>query len=584
MTAAGLRDLAFGAPLWLLALVVVLPIVVWWLARGERRRAAELAAFGDEPVLARSSALPDRARRLGAHLLLACALGVGIFALARPQLGEHPASIVRDGRDVLLLLDLSRSMNVADVAPSRLAAARTAALQVMSASPHDRVGLIVFGGSAFLQLPLTSDHATLKLFLDHASTDDLGDPSTDLASALAAAERTFAHEGERGYQAVLVASDGESGEGDIDTPLAELKRHEIPVFTIGVGTLAGGPVPADSSEAPERFHRDNIGRVVVSHLEEADLRRAAAETGGLYARASDPQELQALATGLSRLAVRALAVTRNRRHTDRYQWPLGVALVGIVLEPFVRRRRKRSRGAALVMPVLAAALCLGAIACDTAARAARRGERLYDAGRWPEAYQAFRRASDAASNPRLESAAAYDAATALYRMRRFPAALKEFHELPGGSPRLKARALYNRGNAAVLASEDADPGDKGELLDQAVTAYEEALRLDPHDRDAKWNLELALRRRGDRPTGSSSGRGRRGDYGRGLQNTPGYEGNPQAATGAMAGGGFGSGEGESAQELSPSEARQLLDAVQRQQFSSHGGRPASRPTHEAKDW
>jgi hypothetical protein len=118
-----------------------------------------------------------------------------------------------------------------------------------------------------------------------------------------------------------------------------------------------------------------------------------------------------------------------------------------------------------------------------------------------------------------------------------------------------------------------------------VAAYEDALRLDPSDRDAKWNLEIALRRRGERPGGSSAGHSRRGDYGQGNQNVPGFQGNQEAAVGAMAGGGFGSGgDGESVKELDPSEARQLLDAVQREQLASHLGRKASHPTSEGKDW
>jgi Ca-activated chloride channel family protein len=115
------------------------------------------------------------------------ALALGLVALARPQLGERQAALARAGRDVLLVLDLSRSMTVPDASPSRLAVAKAAAWETMSASPGDRVGLIVFGGSAFLQLPLTSDHAALKLFLDAASPDDLGDPATDIGTALATA-------------------------------------------------------------------------------------------------------------------------------------------------------------------------------------------------------------------------------------------------------------------------------------------------------------------------------------------------------------------------------------------------------------
>ena len=156
-------------------------------------------------LLERGSSLlaPRQATRQWALRLAALALG--IVALARPQAGERQGELVRTGRDVLVLLDLSRSMGVTDVSTgalsggsTRLAAAKQLAWDVMAAYPGDRVGLVVFGGSAFLQLPFTSDRASLRLFLDAASPDDLGDPATDVSAALLTAVSAFEHEGETG--------------------------------------------------------------------------------------------------------------------------------------------------------------------------------------------------------------------------------------------------------------------------------------------------------------------------------------------------------------------------------------------------
>jgi tetratricopeptide (TPR) repeat protein len=216
--------------------------------------------------------------------------------------------------------------------------------------------------------------------------------------------------------------------------------------------------------------------------------------------------------------------------------------------------------------------------CSPALRDARRGEQLYAAGRYHESSAAFQRALDLGGDPELHFALG----TALYRMRRYQDAARSFREA-SGVPQLRQSGYYNLGNAYLMASEDAP--DAGGLLRQAIAAYEEALRLDPADSAAKWNLELALRRRGeDRESGGSPGRGRSADYGRGNMNVPGYEGNPEAAVGAMAGGGYGSGEGESAEELSESEARRLLDAVEREQLSSHQARPSLTGEAGQKDW
>jgi Ca-activated chloride channel family protein len=469
---------------------------------------------------------------------------------------------------VLVLLDLSRSMNATDVGGTRLATAKRLVWQTIAASPGDRVGLVVFGGSAFLQLPLTSDQAALKLFLDAASSDDLGDPATDLSVALRTAARTFDHEGELGRQAALVASDGESGEGDLDAALDELRLAHLPVFTIGVGTPAGGPMPADSADAPDPYHRDHIGRVVISRLAEDDLRRTAEATGGKYARWDRTEDLAAMQSAIAALPVRTLAERTRQERADRYQWALAPAVILLIVEMLLGRAGSL---ASLGMTVLFLGACT----------AAWRGERHYARAEYAEAYEAFAGALAKDSTPELR----FNTGAALYRLKRYEAAADAFRSAARSAetPAQRQRALFNLGNAMVRSAEE-KPGEPEPLLD-AVGAYEEALRLGPADADAKWNLEVALRRLGDdRSRGGTSGRGRNADYGRGDMNVPGYEGNEEAAVGAMAGGGFGSAEGESVQELSEEEAKQLLDAVQREQLSTHEGRPSERGPRGEKDW
>jgi Ca-activated chloride channel family protein len=301
-----------------------------------------LALFGDESLLAASSALPRPRHRLLARALPAAAVFFGLLALARPQLGERPAGLAHTGRDVLVLLDLSRSMNALDGSVSRLGLAKQAISQVLAAAPQNRVGLIIFGGSAFLQLPLTGNQAAFQRFLDAASTDDLGDPATNLSSALSAAATTFEHEGEPGYRSVLVVSDGESGEGNVVAAITGLRRAEIPVFAIGVGSTEGAPVPADSIEAPEKWHRDHIGRVVISRLEEGDLRRAAKETGGAYARWT-PAAARRIGMELAELPKRTISSQESPERVDRFQWPLTLALLSLALAPFAGITRRRLR-------------------------------------------------------------------------------------------------------------------------------------------------------------------------------------------------------------------------------------------------
>jgi Ca-activated chloride channel homolog len=578
--------MSFAWPLVLLVAVVAVPLAAWAILRGARRREAELRAFGEPEILGRASVLGD-ARTTGRRgWLRVAALALGLVALARPQLGERPAELARTGRDVLLVLDLSRSMTVADVAPSRLAAAKAAAWETVSASPGDRVGLIVFGGSAFLQLPLTSDRSALKLFLDAASPDDLGDPATDVGMALATAGKVFEHEGDRGHRAVLLVSDGETGEGDLEAATRGLRAEAIPVFALGVGTAAGGPIPADSSEAPDKFHRDHIGRVALSRLEEGELRQVAKLTGGGYARADRADDRARLRAALANVSSRVLSARTSAEQADRFQWPLALAVLALLLDAVLGRRRAGGQApadaptaAAARTAAAAALLLLIGSGCSRGALDARKGERLYAEGDFAGSAQALDRAL-AADTTALR---AFNAGNAYYRTKRYEIAATRYRLAAASRTDLRQQSIFNLGNSLVRAAEDAP--ERGQLLLDAIAAYEEALRLEPGDQDAKWNLELALRRlEEDRMSGGSSGRGRAADYGRGNMNVPGYEGNPDAASGAMAGGGYGAGQGESADSLDPEEARQLLEAVQREQLASHEGRPGKKGATGERDW
>jgi Ca-activated chloride channel homolog len=573
---------SFAWPLVLLLALVLVPVAARAVHRGFRRRQEELQAFGDPAVLGRGSTLGDtRLSRRRAWLQLA-AVALGVVALARPQLGERQAELARSGRDLLLVLDLSRSMTVTDVAPNRLAAAKAAAWETVSASPGDRVGLIVFGGSAFLQLPLTSDHAALKLFLDAASPDDLADPATDLGTALATAGKVFEHEGDRGHRAVLVVSDGESGEGDFEAATKSLRAEGIPVFALGVGTTTGAPVPADSLEAPERFHRDHIGRIAISKLEEHDLRTVAKLTGGAYARADRAADRTRLRAALAKVHSRMLSAQKSAERADRFQWPLALAvaaLLGDLALAGLAGRRTRGTIGRMAVASLSMLLLVTSAGCSRGSLDARKGERLYASGDFAGSAKALDRALAADTTP----VRAYNAGNAYYRMRRYEDAAVRYRLAAAGPPTVRQPSVFNLGNSLVRAAEEAP--ERGQLLLDAIAAYEEALRLDPTDHDAKWNLELALKRlEEDRMAGGSSGRGRNADYGRGNMNVPGYEGNPEAASGAMAGGGFGAGQGESVDELDADQARQLLEAVQREQLASHEGRRSPEGGKGDRDW
>jgi Ca-activated chloride channel family protein len=485
--------LDFVHPQLLLVLAALAAAGIAALVWGERRNRARLATFGERQLLERASRIPGAGRRLAAQGLAVAGLCLAVGALARPQFGAKPVVLTRTGRDVLFVLDLSRSMNAEDVPPSRLAAAKQAVREVLEASPGDRVGLAVFGGSAFLQVPLTLDRAAFDLFLNAAGTDDVSDPGTNLPAALNAAISAFGEDSEPRYRAVVLLSDGENLQGDPGRAIAALRQAGIRVFTVGVGTSEGSPIPERAANQLVGYHRDESGQVVVTRLEEETLRQVASETGGSYLRLSGGASVRRLTSELAQLEKREVSSRLFTQLVDRFQWPLALAILvlfvaaGLEAAPAAGRRAARAA---------AAFLFLSAAVWAAPGRLAAQqridpddGESLYRAGRFQEAYDAFQRAAQKGKRTPILS---YDSGNALYRLGRYDAAAGSFREALADSSDVRQAGAYNLGNSLIKASEAEQ--DREEELRRAISAYEEALLLSPKDGDAKWNLELALRK------------------------------------------------------------------------------------------
>ncbi|MBK7349017.1 MAG: VWA domain-containing protein [Gemmatimonadetes bacterium] len=575
------------------ALFLVLP-ALWLLARHARQeRTAALARFGDPALLGRTSSLPGPASRARVALRW-LALVAAVLALARPQIGRQPKPLARTGRDIIVTLDLSRSMKVADVGGTRLRAAKRLAWQLASARPGDRIGLVVFGGAGFLALPPTGDLATFQLFLDAASPEDIGDPASDIAAGLRVAERALRREGTAiGSRAILLVTDGERNEGPIAPAIEALVKARLPVFAVGIGSAAGGLIPNDSGAAEGPWHLDGIGRQIISRLNEGGLDSLATATGGAYARFDDPRALEAMTTALQNLEARVLASQPATEPQERYQWPLLLAVLCLLGDLLLGARRppaaRPARGPARAtgVPFGRVAATLGAVgvtlglpllSCSTAQRQQARGQQLYDQGKYLEAYEAWQTVLRQQGGPDLR----YNSGNALYRLRQYNEAAKTWRDaLNSAPPELRQEAYFNMGNAFVRADEDANA--LSGYLERSLDAYEEALRLNPADQDAKWNLEIALQRRGDVGQEGSRGMGGRAEYGQGGQEE-GYEGSRQSAVGALAGGGTGGDEGESVEELDDQQARSMLEAIERQQLSTHEGRRPKTTGSGDRDW
>lgn len=562
-----------------LVLLVALPFAAAWLIRhAQRARAAALESLGDPVVLARTGLRIDSGGRRLRAVLRTAAIGFGLLALARPQGGEYDTRSNRSGRDLLVALDLSRSMLVQDAGGTRLDRARSLAKDLAGELPGDRVGLVIFGGAAFLQLPMTNDHAVFDRFIDAATPNAIEDPSTDIASALDVSRTVFEHEGGDGHRAIVLLTDGERSEGSLDQPLEKLGEAHIPVFAYGVGTPAGGFVPADA-EAPgdsgSQWHRDNIGRPAESRLDEKTLRRVTETSGGAYARWDDRAARKELVTALRKVAERPLGTQRVPQHVELFQWPLALALVFLALELLVAIGWSRR-----ATPALVAALLVIVVGCGGESGSFRKAVRLYHKSRYPESFAVYQGPLLQSKDPMVQ----LGAGNAGYRVSRFEdAAVRYQAAVATATPEMRPIALFNLGDAWFRAAQ-ASKERAADFYDRAIAAFEEALLAAPGDENIRWNLELALKKRDEVESTGSPGRGGRALAGQSSGTQEGLNGEREQAIGAMAGGGSGDAAGESAEELSEEEARKLLESVERQQLTEHEGRRPKGNGGDGRDW
>jgi Ca-activated chloride channel family protein len=503
----------FASPAWLLGLVA-LPLLAGleaWLVGRDRERLSRLVSRPLWERVVRRSAGRWRVLRLA--LLLVGAAGV-IVALARPQWGIVREKVEREGVDVVIVLDTSGSMATPDVAPSRFFLARQALLQLVSRLEGDRFALVAFEGEAYPLVPLTLDADALGLFLETIEPGIVPAPGTSLGVGLAKGLEAFVDK-ERRNKVMVLVSDGEDLEGDVEEAVRRAKEEGVVVHAAGVGTEPGQPVPElDADGRVVGYKRDESGAAVVSRLNMTTLEAVARGTGGKAFRITPADSsLGALAAAIEGMERKALAGEYSYRRKERFQVPLALGLaavtLGLLLPPPPLRRPWPGRKTLAEAPAKAAAvllaLCLAsparaqAPAPPAAAGPARRsgtlldelllrprrateeGRAEYARGSHPQALSAFERA--AAARPQ-DPAVRFNVADGLYKNGKHDEAAALFRAL-GADPAspLAAASRYNLGNSLYQKQD----------YRGAVQAYRDALRVAPRDEDVRKNLELALR-------------------------------------------------------------------------------------------
>jgi len=313
---------------------------VWAVARRRRR----LRRLADAHLVGRLARESSGGRRALGGLLLLAALGALALGAARPQFGMRLRNVRQRGIDLVVAVDASASMLAEDYRPSRLEAAKRELVELMSRLHGDRVGLVAFAGKAVVISPLTLDYSAVALLLNAISPETLPEPGTALADAVRVAVRSFVQR-ETKYKALLLLTDGEDHEGDLEAAADLARRAGVKIYAVGIGNPSGEPIPMrDSAGRPAGFKRDSAGRMVVTRLEEEPLKQLARATGGAYFRAGPgDMELDQVAAAIEGQEKKEVQSGVFTQFEDRFQWFAGAAFLLLLAEGWLGERRGAGR-------------------------------------------------------------------------------------------------------------------------------------------------------------------------------------------------------------------------------------------------
>lgn len=396
--------IAFAEPVALLALLALVPVLAA-VAHGAARHRAADAAFGGDPALRRGRS--PRRNFLRTSMLVA-AMALLAVAVARPQWGDADRPVTRRGIDVVIALDVSRSMTATDIAPTRAGAAAAGLRDMLDHLRGDRVGLVTFAGNAFVRSPLTLDLDAVRQLVSQAQEEPaLVRPGTNLGGALLRAIRLLDIDDPAETQAIVLVSDGEDlASSQLDAALRAARAEDIRIYTAAAGTAAGADISRDSSGGTE-----------VSRLDRAILRRIADETGGDL---REVNTIAGLAVEFARLRQSEFEAAEQPAPVERFQWFVGAALLLLLAQAFVAtgsrpaplRVGRITLGSAALLAWLVLVACGGSAAYGHN----QSGNDAYEAGHYDEALSSYRSAAEAMPD---EPEISYNIGNTLHQLRRY---------------------------------------------------------------------------------------------------------------------------------------------------------------------
>ncbi len=323
--------------LWAILGVLPLLLVVFLFLQNWRKR--KLRQFGNEEIVKRLMPNVSKSLPIVKFVLYALAMISLFIGLANLQFGTKVEEVKREGVDLMIALDVSNSMLAEDLSPNRLERSKRAIYQLIQKLHNDRLGIIVFAGDAYVQLPITTDYSSAKLFLETIGTDIVPTQGTSIGAAINLAMESFDFKNGTS-KSIIVITDGENHEDDAKEAASEASSKEVTVHTIGMGSEKGGPIPVYKNGAQIDFRKDNQGKTVVTKLNESMLKEIAVAGQGSYVRASNANAgLDIIMDKINKMEKKEFGSKSFKDYEDRFQIFLMIALLLIVMEYFISNRR-----------------------------------------------------------------------------------------------------------------------------------------------------------------------------------------------------------------------------------------------------
>ena len=491
--------------LWLLALLV--PALIFFLVWSWRRKQALIARFIHSRLVEGLLIGVSPARQKFRLTLLVLSVILLILTLARPQWGFRWEEAKQRGLDILVAIDTSRSMLAEDLKPNRLERAKLAALDLLQLSKSDRLGLVAFAGTAFLQCPLTLDEDAFSQSVNALQIGIIPQGGTALGETIDTCLKAFKEEGDN-HKVIVLITDGEDHEEGALDAAKRAQKDGVRIFTLGIGSTDGELLRTAGANQKPEFIRDSAGNIVKSRLNERLLQQIAGAADGFYLSLQNTKTIQMLYDrGLAPLPRKEITDKLVRRSHDRFQIPLLLALLCLVLEIFFPERQTNATRApapasnsasatvggpsTAIRAAVALLLCLFVPASLLASPASARRE--YENGRYTEAQKEYQRLLEKKpDDDRLQ----YNAGAAAYRAEDYETAAKHFSTAKTSRDlQLQQRAFYNLANTLFRRGENStEPDEKTTAWDDAIKNYEGALKLNPQDKDAEFNRDLVKQR------------------------------------------------------------------------------------------